>query len=66
MLLLRRRIGQSVVIAGGIRVTVDRIGRQDVRLKVDAPREIRVDREEVWQRRIIQSQIDQAADNALE
>lgn len=42
------------------------IKRQDVRLKFDAPREIRVDREEVWQRRIVESQIDRATDNALE
>jgi len=50
MLLLARKAGQSVVIDGNIRVTVDRIGRRVVRLTVEAPREIRVDREEVWNR----------------
>ena len=50
MLLLARKAGQSVVIDGNIRVTVDRIRRRVVRLKVEAPREIRVDREEVWNR----------------
>ena len=48
MLLLARKAGQSVVIDGNIRVTVDRIRGRVVRLKVEAPREIRVDREEVW------------------
>ena len=51
MLLLARKAGQSVVIDGNIRVTVDRIRGRVVRLKVEAPREIRVDREEVWNRR---------------
>ncbi len=50
MLLLARKAGQSVVIDGNIRVTVDRIGLRVVRLTVEAPREIRVDREEVWNR----------------
>jgi len=53
MLLLARKAGQSLVIDGNIRVTVDRIRRRVVRLKVEAPREIRVDREEVWNRRAI-------------
>lgn len=50
MLVLARKAGQSVVIDGNIRVTVDRIGGRVVRLKVEAPREIRVDREEVSNR----------------
>ena len=50
MLLLARKAGQSVVIDGNIRVTVNCIGRRVVRLTVEAPREIRVDREEVWNR----------------
>ncbi len=61
MLLLARKAGQAVVIDGNIRVTVDRIGGRVVRLKVEAPREIRVDREEVWNRRVRESQPDRAA-----
>ena len=56
MLLLARKAGQSVVIDGNIRVTVDRIRGRVVRLKVEAPREIRVDREEVWNRRASENQ----------
>ena len=41
MLVLARKAGQSVVIDGNIRVTVDRIRGRVVRLKVEAPREIR-------------------------
>ena len=57
MLILARRAGQSVVIGGNIRVTVDRIRRGAVRLKVEAPREILVDREEVWNRRACEKPI---------
>ena len=51
MLLLARKVGQTVVIGGNVRVTVDRIRGRVVRLRIDAPTEIRVDREEVWNRR---------------
>ena len=57
MLLLARKAGQSVVIDGNIRVTVDRIRGRVVRLKVEAPRDIRVDREEVWDRRACEKPI---------
>jgi carbon storage regulator len=56
MLLLARKAGQSVVIDGNIRVTVDRVRGRVVRLKVEAPREIQVDREEVWNRRVSENQ----------
>ncbi len=52
MLLLARKAGQSVVIDGKIRVTVDHIRGRVVRLRVEAPTQIRVDREEVWKRRV--------------
>ena len=66
MLLLARKAGQSVVIEGNIRVTVDRIGRRVVRLKVEAPREIRVDREEVWNRRASEKPIRSSNDSVME
>ena len=61
MLLLARKAGQSVVIDGNIRVTIERIRGRVVRLKVEAPREIQVDREEVWNRRVCENQSDRAA-----
>lgn len=51
MLLLARKAGQSVVIDGKIHVTVDCIRGRVVRLKFEASKEIRIDREEVWLRR---------------
>jgi carbon storage regulator CsrA len=48
MLVLTRRQGETVVIADGIRVRVASISGKHVRLAIEAPREIAVDREEVW------------------
>lgn len=47
MLILSRGVGESIVIGGEIVVTVIEIKGGKVRIGVDAPREIAVDREEV-------------------
>jgi carbon storage regulator len=47
MLVLRRRIGERIVIDGRIEVTVLRVRGGKVRLGVAAPRSVRVLREEV-------------------
>jgi carbon storage regulator len=47
MLVLSRRTGQTIAIAGGIRVSVIAIQGKKVRLGIEAPRSIQVDREEV-------------------
>ncbi len=51
MLVLTRRIGETVVIDGGIRVTVVAAHGNKIRLGIDAPADVRVDRQEVYQRR---------------
>jgi carbon storage regulator len=47
MLILRRKIGERIVIDGRIEVTVLRVRGGRVRLGVAAPRSVRVLREEV-------------------
>ena len=47
MLILRRKIGERIVIDGRIEVTVLHIRGGKVRLGFDAPREVRVLREEI-------------------
>ncbi|MGH9136944.1 MAG: carbon storage regulator CsrA [Acidimicrobiales bacterium] len=48
MLVLTRRANQSIVISGGITVTVLEIRGDQVRLGIAAPRSVDVHREEVW------------------
>jgi carbon storage regulator len=50
MLVLTRRAGETIVIDGGIRVTVVAVGGGKVRLGVTAPMSVRVDRSEVHER----------------
>ena len=51
MLVLTRPIGTQIVIDGRIRVTVLKIGSKTVRLGVNAPSSMRVDRLEVHEQR---------------
>jgi carbon storage regulator len=50
VLVLTRKIGEVVVIGGGIRVTVTAIKGNKVCLGIDAPPNVRVDREEIHHR----------------
>ncbi len=47
MLVLTRKVGEAIVIDGGIRVTVVAVNGNRVRIGVTAPPDVSVDREEV-------------------
>jgi carbon storage regulator len=47
MLVLSRKVGESIVIGEGITVTIVDIKGDTVRVGVDAPREVKVQRSEV-------------------
>jgi carbon storage regulator len=47
MLVLSRRVGERIVIDGGIVVTVVRVKNNQVRLGVEAPPQVGISREEV-------------------
>lgn len=47
MLVLSRKIGESIQIAGGIRVTVTEVRGGRVRLSIEAPADVRVLRKEI-------------------
>ena len=50
MLILTRRIGETVMIGEDIAITVLRVKGNQVRLGVDAPKHVSVQREEIFQR----------------
>ncbi len=50
MLVLSRKVGEAIVIDGGIVIRVVEVQGGRVRLAIDAPRSTRVDREEVHHR----------------
>ena len=50
MLILTRRIGESVVIGGDVTVTLLGVKGNQARLGVDAPKDIAVHREEIHER----------------
>ena len=52
MLVLTRHCGEQLVIAGDIVVTVVAIEGNKIRLGIDAPKSVRVDRQEVHARRM--------------
>ncbi len=47
MLVLSRKIGESLVIGDDITVTVLDVQRGQVRIGIDAPKHVRVDRQEM-------------------
>lgn len=51
MLILTRRVGESLVIGDNVVVNVLGVKGNQVRIGVDAPREVVVDREEVHDRK---------------
>lgn len=50
MLILTRRVGESVVIGDDVTITVLGVKGNQVRIGVDAPRDVAVHRQEIYQR----------------
>ena len=63
MLILTRRVGETVVIGNDVDVTVLGVKGNQVRLGVKAPREVAVHREEIFQRICREQQNGSGADH---
>jgi carbon storage regulator len=53
MLVLTRRIGEEIVIDGGIRIVVIKVQGGSIQLGISAPQSVSVDRKEVYERRLL-------------
>ncbi len=58
MLILTRRISESVIIGDDVKITVLGTKGNQVRLGIDAPRDVSVHREEIYQRILAEEQDD--------
>jgi carbon storage regulator len=50
MLVLTRRLGEKLIIGGNVTVTIVGVKGNQIRIGIDAPRDITVNREEIYQR----------------
>lgn len=50
MLILTRRVGESIIVGDNVTITVLGIKGNQIRLGVNAPKEVSVHREEIYQR----------------
>jgi carbon storage regulator len=50
MLILTRKVGETIMIGGDVSVTVLGVNGNQVRVGVDAPKDVAVHREEVFER----------------
>jgi len=62
MLILTRRVGETLMIGDNVTVTVLRVKGNQVRLGVNAPKDVSVHREEIFER-IQQEETDEAKDS---
>ncbi len=63
MLVLSRRLGETLIIGDDVKITVLGISGNQVRLGIAAPKDVSVHREEVYRR--IQDEMNQAPTNNL-
>ncbi|KFZ28237.1 carbon storage regulator [Pseudidiomarina atlantica] len=63
MLILSRRVGETLMIGDDVKITILKVSGNQIRIGVEAPKDVSVHREEVYQR-VLQEK--QSATDALE
>lgn len=53
MLILTRRVGETIRVGTDVEVTVLGVNRNQVRIGIKAPGSMAVDRQEIWERKVI-------------
>ena len=61
MLILTRRVGETLIIGDDVKITVLGVRGHQVRIGIDAPRDVTVHREEIYER-ILQEQKGESGD----
>ncbi len=51
MLILTRKLGESVIVGDNIKITIVKISKQQVKLGVDASKNVIVNREEIYMKK---------------
>jgi|GEM_PF-575016 len=64
MLVLTRKVGESIRIDGRICITVMEVDGRTIKLGIDAPRNVPIHREEVWLRILEENRLAAAAEAA--
>ena len=59
MLVFTRKVGEQIVLDGNITITIVAIEGNKIRLGVQAPRSVRVDRAEIHQRRLEERRLEE-------
>ncbi|MBM93457.1 MAG: carbon storage regulator [Legionellales bacterium] len=60
MLILTRRVGETLIIGDDIKLTVLGVRGHQIRIGIDAPRDVTVHREEIYQRILSERDEDQS------
>ena len=61
MLMLTRKLGESIIIEDNIKITVIDINKQQIKLGIDAPKHITINREEISKKVQSENQLSSAS-----
>ena len=63
MLVLSRKVGETIVINGNIRVMITELRGDKIRIGVDAPTDVSIDRQEVYEAKLRSSNAQKHMEN---